>query len=281
MSSPLVSFVITVYNGAPYLEACIDNLLHNVAWSPFEIVLVDDGSSDGTAEIGRRLAAAYPAVRFHAFPRLGRGRALNVAIDLAGGEIIAIQDVDDHTLPWRLKFTVPYLTDETVALVGGGWIPVPEDHWLENGPPQVEEPVVPAVVEVRPVDLYKTCVLCHSGVIFRKSAWRAGGGYSETLISCIDYEFYIRMLAVGRCIYLPVPVVLFRTTRDTVFKKQSHKEWLKNLLTVQKVARERLPIPFHARINDLRPFVRVAIVYGRKLWARHAERAPAAGPPDQ
>lgn len=263
-----VSFVITVYNGARYLEACVDNLLA-VEWDHFEIVVVDDGSFDETPAIGCRLEAMHPAVRFHRRERLGRGRALNAAVELAEGEFVAIQDVDDHALPWRLKATVPPLMqDERIAIVGGGWIAVDEAQWLQNLPPRPKELGTEVGHEVRPIDLYKSCILCHSGVVFRKSAWRAGGRYDETLTSCIDYEFYVRMLSVGRCLYVPTPVVLFRKANETVFKKQSHLEWLKNLLIVQKRARRLLDIPLQARINDLRPFVRVGVVSGRKLWAR-------------
>src|SRR5947209_4599417 len=99
--APLVSVVIPVWNPGPNLTRCIDSLLaQTMPVTEFEIVLVDDGSTDGTAERLDVLAGAHPGhVRVLHIPPSGwPGKPRNVGIEAARGEFVHLVDNDD-TLP--------------------------------------------------------------------------------------------------------------------------------------------------------------------------------------
>ena len=90
-SERLVSVIIAVYNGERYLDAAIESVLAQ-DYRPREIIVVDDGSTDGSAAVARRFA---PAVRCFAQANGGVGSALNYGIKQATGEFLAFLDADD------------------------------------------------------------------------------------------------------------------------------------------------------------------------------------------
>jgi glycosyltransferase involved in cell wall biosynthesis len=96
-SSPLVSVVITVYNGAPYLGEAIESALTQTHPN-VEVVVVDDGSDDGSD----RVATGYPVVFDRLPERGGIGAARNRAVELTSGEFLTFLDADDRFPPQKL-----------------------------------------------------------------------------------------------------------------------------------------------------------------------------------
>ncbi|HIH88375.1 TPA: glycosyltransferase family 2 protein [Candidatus Bathyarchaeota archaeon] len=97
MSQPDVSLVFPAYNEAEGLERAVSSALEELhGITPhFEIIVAEDGSSDGTDELADRLAVVHPEVRhLHSVERLGRGKALNRAFKYARGAVLVYMDVD-------------------------------------------------------------------------------------------------------------------------------------------------------------------------------------------
>lgn len=112
---PLVSVLVTVYNGAPYLEEAIESALGQ-SHRPVEVVVVDDGSDDGSDEIARR----HPVV-FERLPeRRGIGAARNRAVALATGDFLTFLDADDRFPPDKLAIQLAAFRDDpTLDVVYG------------------------------------------------------------------------------------------------------------------------------------------------------------------
>ncbi|HVM69550.1 MAG: glycosyltransferase family A protein [Microthrixaceae bacterium] len=112
---PLVSVVITVYNGAPYLAEAIESA-HAQTWPHVEVVVVDDGSDDGSDEVAR----AHDVV-FERLPeRAGIGAARNRAASLASGEFVTFLDADDRFPPDKLEVQLAeFRRDPTLDVVYG------------------------------------------------------------------------------------------------------------------------------------------------------------------
>src|SRR6266436_3363855 len=120
--TPKVSVVVASYNGARTLEACLVSLT-KLNYSDYEIILVDDGSTDNTQEIAQR----YPAVRTIRQPNLGLSAARNSGIKGATGEIVAFTDSDCRADEDWLYYLVSDLVRGNFVGIGGHNFLPPED----------------------------------------------------------------------------------------------------------------------------------------------------------
>ncbi|WEV67244.1 glycosyltransferase [Bifidobacterium sp. ESL0769] len=93
-AEPLVSIIVPVYNAADYLHYCVDSILGQ-SYRNLEIILIDDGSTDGSAELCDKYASADQRVKVIHQANGGIGKAQNAGLDAASGEYIAFSDNDD------------------------------------------------------------------------------------------------------------------------------------------------------------------------------------------
>jgi glycosyltransferase involved in cell wall biosynthesis len=119
---PMVSVVVASYNGARTLAACLDSL-ENLNYPAYEVILVDDGSTDNTPEI----AALHPSVRYLRHENLGLSAARNTGIAAATGEIVAFTDSDCRPDEDWLYFLVSDLLKGRYCGIGGHNFLPPED----------------------------------------------------------------------------------------------------------------------------------------------------------
>lgn len=122
---PKVSVVVASYNGGRTLPACLQSLQH-LNYPNYEVILVDDGSTDDTAKI----AAQYLTVRTIHQPNLGLSAARNTGINAATGEIVAFTDSDCRADEDWLYYLVGDLLKTDAAAIGGHNFPPPEDNWV-------------------------------------------------------------------------------------------------------------------------------------------------------
>ena len=101
-SGPQVSVVMAVYNGAAFLTRSIQSILDQT-FPDFELIIIDDGSTDETPEILQRFAVSDKRIHILSGSRQGQTRALIHGIKEAKGKYIARQDADDLSLPERLS----------------------------------------------------------------------------------------------------------------------------------------------------------------------------------
>ncbi len=154
-------------------------------WPGLEVVVVDDGSCDGTAAM---VEARYPGVRLVRLPGLGPGAARNAGVEAARSEVVMFLDSDDLWLPGHVAalaevlgrgFEVAYGTTENRDAVGGGApFPIPE-------PDQGEEGWVLA-------PLLRWCFLVPSALAVRRRAFAACGGFGPEPFA-EDWSFFLRL----------------------------------------------------------------------------------------
>ena len=123
---PSVSVIICSFNGAPTLAACLDSL-GKVDYPDFEILLVDDGSTDDTAEI----AARFPRVRYIRQGNHGLSHARNTGAAAANGEVFAYTDSDCMADRDWLYYLIATLVSGKYAGVGGPNVPPPAQDWVQ------------------------------------------------------------------------------------------------------------------------------------------------------
>jgi glycosyltransferase involved in cell wall biosynthesis len=122
---PRVSVVVASYNGGRTLPACLDSITH-LNYPNYEVILVDDGSTDDTA----RIASHYPGVRTIHQKNLGLSAARNTGIAAATGEIVAFTDSDCRADEDWLYYLVGDLLKTDACAIGGHNFPPPEDNWV-------------------------------------------------------------------------------------------------------------------------------------------------------
>ena len=188
--TPRVSVVTTVYNGQAYTDRAIPSLLAQT-FDDFELILVDDGSDDGTPEILQELARREPRVRVLRPGRVGFAAALNHGIERARGEYIARQDFDDRSYPDRLRLQVEFLDSHPeVGVVGAYFVQVDEDRgerYVRMLPTHHSE-IVSAMARYIP--------FAHTLVTFRRRVWSEAGGYPAAQ-NLVDLRFWLRIGRLG------------------------------------------------------------------------------------
>lgn len=114
----LISVVIPVYNGERYLGQAIESVLAQAHHS-LEIIVVDDGSTDGSATLSQQFG---PPVRYHYQPNAGLGATRNTGASLARGEFLAFLDADDLWVPNKLDLQLRAFADDPSLEISFGYV---------------------------------------------------------------------------------------------------------------------------------------------------------------
>lgn len=246
---PMVSIVMTAYNAERFIKASVAAALAQ-DYPNFELVVVDDGSTDRTAAICESIDD--PRLRFYRAARIGRCRALNKAVEMARGEYIANNDADDLSFADRLSYVMNFVSSHTdLALVGTPAVPTP--IFVEHVPVEYTPlarssgEVAENVVWPSRTTMYRRNLFNHSTVVYPKAVWRLMGGYDEDLDVCEDYDFYLRAMQFGRAAILPKPMVLWLTNSGGHFRKKSMEEYLSAMNLIKKRAYHLLNLPVWMR----------------------------------
>lgn len=121
MSEALVSVIIPAYNAEAYIENCVNGIIGE-SFKDFELIIIDDGSKDKTAEILDRLAAADSRIRVVHKPNGGVSEARNTGIELSKGKYISFVDADDRVTENHLQVLVDTMRDTGADIVAASYI---------------------------------------------------------------------------------------------------------------------------------------------------------------
>lgn len=183
-SRPLVSVIIPVYNLGRYVEECVTSVLKST-YSPLEVILVDDGSTDDSLAIITRIAATNHSVTATSQPNSGVSRARNHAIHLAKGELILPVDADDKIASSFIEHAVQQFIDRPDVMV----VTAHGEFFGDRT----------GVWKLPPFDLH---LLARRNIIsacamYRKSDWERAGGYCEHINGREDWDYWIALLKDG------------------------------------------------------------------------------------
>jgi glycosyltransferase involved in cell wall biosynthesis len=196
-----------VYNGARYVEQAIESVLAQTH-SRFELLIVDDGSTDPTPGILARYAARDPRVRVVRQQNLDQPRALNRGLGLARYDWVAIHDHDDLSLPRRLERQLETVAREPEARVIGSWAVEINSRGdrlrrRSGGPTSVAEFQAWRAAGRR-------VPLVHPSVLLHRPTVLGLGGYDPAFASSADSELWTRIAERHPIVVVPEPLVLYR-----------------------------------------------------------------------
>jgi glycosyltransferase involved in cell wall biosynthesis len=203
--APRVSVILPCYNAQAFVREAVQSILDQTLVD-FELIVVDDGSTDGSAAILRAMAQTDPRIRLVTQANGGIVAALNAGIALARGAYIARMDADDVSLRERLAFQASYLDRHPeVVLVGGRAVaerhPTPATRRTTGGRhARTDLSVFPP----------RVAVSMHPLIMLRAAALRAMGGYRAEYAHAEDHDLFIRAAAFGRIANPPVDVLFYR-----------------------------------------------------------------------
>ncbi len=190
MSTPVVSVIVPAYNAEAWIARAVDSALDQT-FRDLEVIVCDDGSTDGTG----RLLEAYrdPRLRVLRHENRGRGAARNAAMAAARGRYLALLDADDWWLPEKLAGDVAVLEASAgPALVYANLHVVDRDGQIART--MNNRHVVAHTGDVFALLLQRNFVPTSTIVLPRETAGRAGP-FDESLVRCQDWEWLLRVAA--------------------------------------------------------------------------------------
>jgi GT2 family glycosyltransferase len=238
-ASPLISIVMPVYNASGYVKETMVSIFDQ-SFQDFEIIAVDDGSTDDSVRILESFTADS-RLRIIRQANTGIVGALNAGLEAARGEYIARMDADDRMLPQRLQRQWQYLQShrECVAL-GTAYVYI--DH---SGRPLKHVRRFEQHEEIeRQLLTGDGGSIIHPTLMARKSALAAVGGYRKEAEWIEDLDLYLRLGRVGRLANLSEALLEYRFHRKSVnFTRHAIQQERRGAVLAQAYAARGLSLP--------------------------------------
>lgn len=184
----LLTVTLPVYNGMPHVTQAVESILKQT-YEKFKFIILDDGSTDGTANYLRSISDSR--VEVHHQENQGLGNALNRLCSLATTKYIARMDADDISEPTRLEKQIQFIeANQEYSMVGTGV------YFFTNcGRLTLKKPALKHQ-EIRKLLLQGKSGVCHPSIIFCKNAYEKVGGYKLGGAG-EDIDFCLRMSEIG------------------------------------------------------------------------------------
>lgn len=225
MKVPKVTVLMAVYNGEKYLRKAIESIL-NQSFTDFEFLIVNDGSTDDSGEIFR----TYTDARIRILTNdnnIGLAGSLNRGLKAARGEYVARIDADDVALSQRLDAQNSFLdANPDIILVGSGYEIIDETGKVLETVEVLGHPLA-----IRFWLLFDNPI-CHSSVMFRRSAALEAKGYAEGVQVGQDFAFWNRLACVGNITQINRPLVKLRLHEESISRSAPINTKSQYVLTV-------------------------------------------------
>lgn len=206
---PAITVLMPAYNAAAYIREAIDSVLVQT-FTDFELVIVNDGSTDNTEQIIR----SYSDPRIVLFSQENQGviGALNSGLKIARAEYIARFDADDVCYPQRLAFQYKFMQDNPeYVLIGSAsdYIDKDGNFLFTWDPPAYEHDDLQQAI-------YTTCPFDHPSIMYKKQTAIDLGGYPAGAIHFEDHLFWTGFFAKGKVCNTKEPLIKHRFNPESV-----------------------------------------------------------------
>ncbi|MEE9321250.1 MAG: glycosyltransferase [Granulosicoccus sp.] len=211
MPPPRISVIIPTFNRRDHLVAAIDSVLNQTS-PAHEIIVVDDGSTDGTADW---LTANHPSILLLQQSNHGVSHARNKGIESASGDWVALLDSDDQWQPCKLERQL-----EALAAMPKAILCHTNEHWIRNG------------VKVNQKQRHQKhggwifehclplCAISPSAAVIKRSLLLELGGFDESLPACEDYDLWLRITVRDPVLFIDQPLVIKHGGHDDQLSRQ-------------------------------------------------------------
>lgn len=269
MTHPLVSIIIPAYNRQRYIRQCVRSALDQ-RYQPIEVIVVDDGSTDGTRLILEEFRSDSRFVLLTHPGNANRGQAasLNLGLRRAQGDYINILDSDDFLHPEKLAIEVPFMEGhpEVGLAYSNGYRTDADGHPV--GPFHANNHREPNDPNALLLDCY---TLLPGNALVRRSAFQRAGNFEESFRAAQDHDMLLRLAETTRLAYLPHHhLFYYRMHDDSISGKGQELRWRTGFEILRR-ARGRYPYrrsTVRKRLAVLNyRLAQVAMTQGRRLQA--------------
>lgn len=228
VKAPLVSVVMSVYNGETYIREAIDSILGQT-FADFEFVIINDGSTDSTEKIIK----SYKDNRIVLISRQNKGlvASLNEGIEKSMGKYIARQDADDTSYPERLQSLVTKIEQTKAVLVSSAFAMISED-----GHSTLDYQCLIDDSRLLKRELWVKNPFAHGATMFRRDAAIKVGAYRD-VGPVEDYDLWIRLRNEGHFAYIPQVQYAWRINEKGISQTQA----IYQRQCAEQIRKENLP----------------------------------------
>ena len=231
--SPLVSVIIPCYNAELWVKQCIQSALDQT-YSPIEIIVIDDGSTDKSLEV---IKSFGDKITWETGPNRGANHARNRGLDLAKGDYLQFLDADDYLLPEKIERQMKVFPSSGADVIYEDWQRMEEKpdgscHWfssISGGHPDILEAFlgywVPQVLTV----------------LYARRTFEKGIRWNEKMTSAQDLEMHVRLAMAGvTYTYLPGCFTVIRRPPVPTVSTRNPRQLEDNIVGILKSAEARL-----------------------------------------
>lgn len=252
---PLVSVIMAARNVEKYIDDAFESVRIQT-YKNWELIVIDDGSTDRTPEIIRSWTQKDPRIRSsYNIDCQGQALVRNEAVRLSKGAYLAILDADDKMLPKRLQTQVNFLEKYPEAALVGGQVEIIDEQGVITS--KKRKPTNPQAIHF---SLILQNQFIHSAVTIRRSAFETVGGYDNNFIYSEDYDLWCRMSDLYNLYNIDEFISQFRVSASSVTSMpKTQPVQLRNYLAVvvrnlkrymPKSANEATAFRFFNYMND-------------------------------
>lgn len=200
---PRASVVMACFNGMPYLPMAVDSILQQ-SCKDWELIVVDDGSTDASPEYLEKVASSDDRVRVLRQANAGQQAAANAGIKLARGEFIVRMDADDVTTLDRIEKQIEFMDRHPEVVLLGGQIRRMgnQGSGMPSNLPLEHEEIVSGLLK-------NQHVMCNGTTLFRRETFDQTGGYWKYNIA-EDWDMFLRLSDLGKLANLPDLLLTYR-----------------------------------------------------------------------
>ena len=244
-NAPTATVLLRVYNGERYLAEAVESILHQ-QFSDFELLVVDDGSTDATAAILDQYAKDA-RVRIIRQPNRGLSLSTRRGVEEARGTYVAIMDADDRSHHDRLEKQIAFLLSHPEHVLVGSALPIIDENGQPTGYrryPLEDSTIREASMLYNPFG--------HSSICFRRADAIACGNYTTEFETAEDFDFNVRLRMRGKGANLPEALTDYRIHRGSV-KAEKLRRQLADTIQLRALIQRRYHYRYtvQARLVDI------------------------------
>jgi glycosyltransferase involved in cell wall biosynthesis len=214
MSNRILSVILPVFNGMPYLRDAIQSLL-NQSFQDFVIIVIDNGSNDATGKYIQSLK--NDKIEYHKLKEKNLVKALNTGLKIAKSPFIARMDADDVVHPRRFENQINFFNSyKDISLIGTcGY------YLSKNGRRKIKINCPLNHIDIIKSMLNSRYAIIHPSIMMKKDVFDQFGGYKEEFSDCEDFEFFLRIGGKIKFANLPEHLYYLRIRDGSIMMKDA------------------------------------------------------------